>query len=203
MNSEMFSLAAVNVEKEVKLRMRHDEFLELLKRHGIKFSILKRVLQRDLILDFQDLRLLKSDRLFRIRLEDDLAKFTFKGKREIIQHSKRRVEIEDVVGSEKSIDALSRIGIYVSAPPSTLEELIDLLSKNGMNVVLEVVKERTPLLLKGFKSMVYLDNVKSLGEFIEIEGDDANSLVDFLGVSRAVVRKSYAEMIAGLSIHYL
>jgi len=199
----MFSLAAVNVEKEVKLRMRHDEFLELLKRHGIKFSILKRVLQRDLILDFQDLRLLKSDRLFRIRLEDDLAKFTFKGKREIIQHSKRRVEIEDVVGSEKSIDALSRIGIYVSAPPSTLEELIDLLSKNGMNVVLEVVKERTPLLLKGFKSMVYLDNVKSLGEFIEIEGDDANSLVDFLGVSRAVVRKSYAEMIAGLSIHYL
>jgi predicted adenylyl cyclase CyaB len=199
----MFSLAAANVEQEVKLRMRHDEFLELLRKRGIEFSVLKPVLQRDLILDFPDLRLLKSDRLFRIRLEDDQVKFTFKGRREIVQHSKKRVEIEGLIGSEKSIDALSRIGIHVSAPPNTLEELIDLLSKNGMNVVLEVVKERTPLLLKGFKSMIYLDDVRSLGEFVEIEGDDANYIVDFLGVSGAVVRKSYAEMIAGLSIHDL
>ncbi len=199
----MLGLITPNVEQEVKLRMGHGEFLELLKKRGIEFSILKPILQRDLIFDFPDLRLLRSDRLFRIRLEDDQAKFTFKGRREIVKHSKKRVEIEGLIGSEKTISALYRIGILAPSPPNTLEELIGLLQKNGMDVVLEVVKARTPLRLKGFKSMVYLDDVRTLGEFVEIEGEDANSLVDFLGVSQAVVRKSYAEMIAGFSIHDL
>ena len=53
------------IEQEVKLEVRHVTFLDLLKKHGIKFNVLRPILQRDLIFDFPDLRLLRDDRLFR------------------------------------------------------------------------------------------------------------------------------------------
>jgi len=187
------------IENEVKLRIGHSAFLDLLKKHGIRFSVYEPISQRDLIFDFPDLRLLKRDQLFRIRLENEQLKLTFKGKRGLSRYSKRRIEIEENIGSKRATDILKRIGIQVSELPFTLEEIIKLLVQNGMNIVVEVVKERNPVILEGWHCKVYLDKVRDLGEFVEIEGEGADLLVDILGVSKAVVRESYAEMLARFS----
>ncbi len=187
------------IEQEVKLEVRHVTFLDLLKKHGIKFNVLRPILQRDLIFDFPDLRLLRDDRLFRIRMENDDIRLTFKGKREFLRHSKKRIEIEGSIRSEKAVDVLKCVGISVSKLPCTFKEIVDLLSRNGMKVVVEVVKERTPLRLEGWNCKVYLDKVRRLGEFVEIEGEGSDLLVDILGVSNSVIRKSYAEMLAEFS----
>ncbi|RLG48535.1 MAG: hypothetical protein DRN92_00795 [Thermoproteota archaeon] len=192
---EMPKLNGHAIEKEVKLRIKHATFLGLLEKHGLKFSISKTVTQRDLIFDFPDFRLFRGDQLFRIRLENGKVMLTFKGRRDISGYSKRRIEIEEDIGSEHAIDVLEKIGIRVSEPPSTLEATIELLKRSGMIMVIEVIKERTPLNLEGWRCSVYLDKVRGLGEFVEIEGEGADQLVDALGLPKAVVMESYVEML--------
>ncbi|RLG41468.1 MAG: hypothetical protein DRO05_03865 [Thermoproteota archaeon] len=193
----------LHVEEEVKLRIQHNTFLDLLKRNGIGYSVIGSYLQRDLIFDFPDMRLLKSDQLLRVRLENNEIILTFKGKREFVGHSKKRIEIEGTIGSESALRALERIGIRVPSLPNDLSGIIRLLARKGLKVILEIVKKRTSLKLNGWNCRVHLDFVESLGEFVEIEGSDGNELVDVLQLSRRVVRKSYAEMLAGFLIEEL
>jgi len=200
---EMPKLNGHAIEKEVKLRIKHARFLGLLEKHGLKFSISKTATQRDLIFDFPDFRLFRGDQLFRIRLENGKLMLTFKGRRDISRYSKRRIEIEEDIGSERAIDVLEKIGIRVSEPPSTLEATVELLKRSGMIMVIEVVKERTLLNLEGWGCNVYLDKVRGLGEFVEIEGEGADQLVDVLDLPKAVVMESYVEMLVRSLDHEL
>ncbi|RLG47539.1 MAG: hypothetical protein DRN90_04855, partial [Thermoproteota archaeon] len=137
-----------NVEEEVKLRIRHGAFLDLLKRKNIGYSVIGSYSERDLIFDFPDMRLLKNDWLFRVRLENNEIILTFKGRREIFRYSKRRTEIEGTLGSESALKALEKIGIHVSSLPNDLSGIISLLAQKGLRIVVEVVKKRTSLELK-------------------------------------------------------
>ncbi len=195
-SEEMSELKTDPVESEVKLRIRHATFLNLLEKHGLKFSASRAVSQRDLIFDFRDFRLLKGDQLFRIRLENGKILLTFKGKRDISGYSKKRLEIEEEIRSKRVLEIFRMVGIHISKPPQTLEATIKLLDRSEMVMVMEVVKERIPLSLEGWCCTVYLDKVRDLGEFVEIEGEGADQLVDVLGLSKAVVMESYVEMMA-------
>ncbi len=187
------------LEREVKLKIGHAAFLGLLRRRRIKYEAKITTEQIDIIFDFPDRRLFKNDQLLRVRIEGDEVKLAFKGSRSIQDYSKVRIEIEGALCSKKAVKAMNMAGIKVSKHPKTLKEVKELLISKGMREVLKIVKERTKLNLKGWQSWVYLDKVRELGEFVEIEGKDANLLVRTLGLSRFVVRESYAEMLSG---HY-
>ncbi len=187
----------MGVEKEVKLKIPHGEFLNLLRRKKISFRILETVEQEDLYVDTRSCDLLTSGRVLRVRITGTDIRVTYKGRREGGGIEKIREEIEGELGSEKCGEALYKVGIRGKCP-GKLEELMDLLSSSGYEVKIVVWKRRTPVLLDKFDAEVTLDYVRDLGEFVEVEGEDAMVLVRLLGVACRAVVPSYADLIHAL-----
>ncbi len=187
----------MGVEREVKLKIPHCEFLSLLRRKKISFKILETIEQEDLYVDTRSCDLLTSGRVLRVRVMGNLVRVTYKGRRESGGIEKVREEIEGELGDEKCRKALSKAGINVNCP-SELNELMNLLSSRGYEVKIVVWKRRTPVLLDGFNVEVTLDYVRDLGEFVEVEGDDAMDLVRLLGIACRAVIPSYADLIHAL-----
>ncbi|MDK2383826.1 MAG: class IV adenylate cyclase [Candidatus Korarchaeota archaeon] len=185
------------MEREVKLKIPHSEFLSLLRGKKISFKILEAIEQEDFYMDTRSCDLLTSGRVLRVRIIGNLVRITYKGRRKGGGIEKVREEIEGELGDEKCGKALSKVGINVNCPPE-LNELMNLLSSRGYEVKIVVWKRRTPVLLDGFDVEVTLDYVRDLGEFVEVEGDDAMDLVRILGIECRAVIPSYADLIHAL-----
>ncbi|RSN73552.1 class IV adenylate cyclase [Candidatus Methanodesulfokora washburnensis] len=182
------------VEKEIKVKMPHDEFVGMLKSRGVNFSFIKEICQVDLILDYDDMRLLKEDSLLRIRKENESLFITYKGPRRLGNVYKEREEIEGELGSEESVLALKMAGIYLNEDIRDEKALIEFLSSRGIKIRAVVEKHRIVMRVYPWKSLIFLDDVKGLGEYIEIEGDDCQEVAKFLNLKN-FVKESYAELI--------
>ncbi len=187
----------MGVEREVKLRIPHGEFLNLLRRNRVSFRLLDTIEQEDHYLDTRSCDLLSSGKVLRVRVMGNSVRIAYKGRRMEGGIEKVREEIEGELGDPRCDEALSRVGID-SPCPEDLGALIKLLSSRGYEVKVVVWKRRTPVILNGFGSEVTLDYVRDLGEFVEVEGEDAMELVRLLGISCRAVIPSYADLIHAL-----
>jgi adenylate cyclase class 2 len=148
----------------------------------------------DLILDYGDMRLLKEDSLLRIRKENGSLLITYKGPRRPSDIYKEREEIEGELGSEESALALKMAGVCINEDIKDEKALLEFLSSKGIEVRVVVEKHRVVMRLYPWKSLIFLDKVKGLGEYIEIEGDDCQEIAKFLNLKK-FVKESYAELI--------
>lgn len=187
----------MGTEREVKLKVSHSEFLDILRKKGIAFKILDTIEQEDLYLDTDSCDLLLSGRALRVRIVGNAVRIAYKGPREGGGIEKAREEIEGQIGSKECMEALLKVGIDGKCP-SNYGDLLAMLSKWGYVPKLIVWKMRTPLALEGFDVEVALDHVKDLGEFVEIEGEKAIDLVRLLGIACRAVIPSYADLIHAL-----
>jgi len=132
----------------------------------------------------------ETDEAFRIRSIGDDNRLTYKGPL-VDQQTKTRQEVE--VGCE--------------AGPAGPKKLRAMLTALGFREVLTVVKQRTPFHLdwKGRDVEVTLDEVESLGTFVELETiaegedwqptrDDLLALADDLGLQDSE-RRSYLQLL--------
>lgn len=186
------------LEKEVKLKISHAEFIKALRDHGLTYSHSEPVVQEDAFYDTPDLSVLSCGEAFRIRDEDSRVVVCFKGRRQESERQleKTREEVEGPLGSDEAMTALRRLGVSLHSPPKSKEELERILERSGFSHVLTVSKRREEIRIEGWKSLVHLDSVKGLGEFVEIQGEDCNELVELLELEYKSVGKTYAEMIA-------
>ncbi len=187
----------MGVEREVKLKIPHSEFLNLLRRRKISFKVLETIEQEDLYMDTRSCNLLASGKVLRVRITGDSVRVTYKGRRESGGIEKVREEIEGNLGDEECKEALYKVGIRKDCP-TEFSELMNLLSDSGYEVKIVVWKRRTPIILEGFSVEATLDYVRDLGEFVEVEGEDAMDLVLLLGIACRAVIPSYADLIHAL-----
>lgn len=187
----------MGTEREIKLKIRHDEFLNILRKNRISFKMLDTVEQEDLYLDTDSCDLLASGRVLRIRIVGDSIRITYKGQREGGGMEKVREEIEGQIGSKECAEALLKVDMNGECP-SDYDELLAMLSRRGYSPKVVVRKVRTLLTLDGYDAEVVLDYVRDLGEFVEIEGEEATDLVNLLGLACRAVAPSYADLIHAL-----
>ncbi|MCD6348849.1 MAG: class IV adenylate cyclase [Candidatus Korarchaeota archaeon] len=187
----------MGVEREVKLRIEHSEFLTLLEGRGFKYNIVETEEQEDLYFDNPSCDLLLEDRVFRLRRSSGTVKVAYKGPREAMGAEKIREEIEGVLGSEECSKALQRIGICTECPENE-ENLVRLLRENGFDVKIVVKKERKRIEVRGVPLKITLDNVEGLGEFVEVEGIGSLEFAKSLGLTCNAVIPSYAHLIHAL-----
>jgi adenylate cyclase class 2 len=156
----------------------------------------------DLILDYDDMRLFKEDSLLRIRREDGSLLITYKGPRNPNATYKEREEIEGELGSNESLLALKKAGLSPNESIKDERSLIEFLSSRGVKIKVVVKKCRLLMRLNQWKSLVFLDKVEGLGEYIEIEGEDCQEIARLLGLKN-FIRESYAELILRESSRFL
>gem|GEM_PF-930897 len=184
----------LSMEKEVKLRINHQEFLDILKSKGFSFKVVTEISQEDLYFDDDQCNLLLTDKVLRVRKEGNTVKLTYKGPRVEVGPQKVREEIEGIIGSEECSKILSKLGIDEECP-SDENSLMRILSRNGLSARVLVKKERTLIKLDGMNLRVFLDRVYGLGEFVELEGDNPIDLVRHLGLTCKIVVPTYAHLI--------
>jgi len=148
----------------------------------------------DLILDYDDMRLLLRDSLLRIRKEDRSLLITYKGPRSPDVAHKEREEMEGELGSKESLLALKMAGVDVDREIKDEEMLLKFLSSKGIKVRVVVKKFRSVIQLDRWKSLVFLDEVEGLGDYVEIEGEDCLEIAKFLNL-KDFIKESYAELI--------
>ncbi len=182
------------IEKEVKLKIDHHEFLNILKSRGFTFRVVMEISQEDLYFDDDQCSLLLADEVLRVRKEGSTVKLTYKGPRTGAGPQKVREEIEGIIGSEECTKILSKIGINEECP-SDEGSLTRILSRNGFSAKVLVKKERTLIKLDGIDLRVFLDKVYKLGEFVELEGDSSIDLVRHLELACRIVVPAYAHLI--------
>lgn len=185
------------MEVEVKLKVAHSNFLEMLDSIGLEYEIAGSYIQEDIYLDFNDCRLLLRDSALRVRLSGGSISITYKGPRRLENGEKIREELEAFIGSAECDDILRRIGIPLKCPHD-LMSLLESLRNFSVSERVRVKKVRTELRLKGFRQRIYLDRVEGLGEFVEIEGEGASELVKKLGMVCNIVIPSYAHLVHAL-----
>ncbi len=184
----------MGLEKEVKLRVKHEKFLKLVKKLGLRLKLEKVVTQEDEFFDYEDMRLMRRDSVLRIRREDDRLLVTYKGPRRIINGIKIREEIEGPLDSEECLEALRAAGVPADSI-SSIEHLYRLLDSKGLSKKAEVRKKRRIYRLNGLDCEICLDFVDELGEFVEIEGESVEMLVKKMRIDDKIVKKSYLELI--------
>jgi len=182
------------LEREVKVRVSHLEFLRSLESLGLDYEIVSSDSQEDIYLDFDDCRLMLSDAALRIRVTRRGALLTYKGPRSIVNGEKLREEIEGFLGSDECYSALKALGIPLKCPKE-LEEMMEHLKEYGITEKLRVRKVRKELRVNGIEGRVYLDDVEGLGEFVEVEGEGSIDLIRRLNMTCKVVTPSYADLL--------
>jgi predicted adenylyl cyclase CyaB len=182
------------LEREVKLRVSHSEFLRSLESLGLNYEIISSDFQEDIYLDFDDCRLMLSDVALRIRIAGGSVSITYKGPRSIVNGEKLREEIEGFLGSDTCDSVLKVLGISLKCP-SELEKVIEYLKEYGITEKLRVRKLRRELRVNGVSERVYLDVVEGLGEFVEVEGEGAIDLIRRLNMTCRIVTPSYADIL--------
>jgi adenylate cyclase class IV len=182
------------LEREVKLRVNHSEFLRSLESLGLDYEIIGSDSQEDIYLDFDDCRLMLNDAALRIRVTGKGTLLTYKGPRSIVNGEKLREEIEGSLGSEECDSALRALGIPLKCSKD-LEEMMERLKDYGITEKLRVRKVRRELRINGINGKVYLDDVEGLGEFVEVEGGRSIDLVRKLNMTCRVVTPSYADLL--------
>lgn len=167
------------VEIEAKLKVDSLPDVEhKLKEHGAEF--IAEQSQRDVFFDDADASLIATDQCLRLRSQSvgDSKRYflTYKGAKETSDFKKRR-EIEIEIDSEEMTEKL--------------------LLALGYKKVLVVEKRRR--LWRFGNCDVALDRVSELGDFVEIEGPDDETIADVqyrFGLADArSITKSYAQMI--------
>ncbi len=149
-------------EIEVKIAIISADWPEILSRKG--FHLLKeRLLERNLIFDFQDFSLFKGDKLLRLREYDGKVILTYKDKAESNKIYKIRSEIELEV--------------------SCLRDCQQIFQQLGLTVFFEYEKYRTVFEKDG--CLVMLDETP-LGNFFELEAEPEviDKTAGLLGFSR-------------------
>ncbi len=190
-------MSPLGLEIEVKVKISHSYFLELLRRRGLRYRTVGKEIQRDLYLDDNECNLLLSDRVLRIREVNGHVIVAYKGPKRKLGGEKIREEIEGSLGSNNCNKALSRIGLKLKCPDSE-EELITELKKRGFYVKNIVEKNRTNIMVEDLDLIISLDNVSELGEFVEIEGARSLDFVKSLNLTCSIVIPSYAHLIHAL-----
>jgi adenylate cyclase, class 2 len=168
----------VNLEIEVKLAC---DDLDRLRDAGLELSLeTPRHFEDNWLLDLADQSLLKQGAALRVRSFDGKGTVTYKGVVKETQESRLKVreEIESAVDEP--------------------EHLIDLFERLGYHPSFRYQKYRTGYraILDGCELKVLLDETP-MGNFIEIEGDEAGVLkaLDAAGFSAGdVIRESYPEL---------
>lgn len=168
------------IEKEWKFKIKDIEGISL-KLKNIGAEELKKVKQLDIYLDFKDRKLIKEKKAFRLRFENGKALLSYKG--EMIQREpKMRIEESIELDKDKA------------------EILLDMLKNIGLEEVARIVKERKSFIFKNFK--IFLDEVKGLGRFIEIEEiseqkqEGINDLIERLGIKEdEYIKETYPELL--------
>ncbi len=188
-----FKVGLLGLEIEVKVRIDHHTFLELLKMKGLDYETINEEYQQDLYLDNDKCELLISDRVLRIRRVNGHTLITYKSSRKESEGEKVREEIEGPLGSNSCTEALSRIGFKFKCPNNE-EELLTKLKKRGFNVKNVVEKSRTNIRVKGLDLKISLDKVSKLGEFVEIEGTKSLDFVKSLDIACNIAIPSYAQL---------
>ncbi|MFY9556058.1 MAG: class IV adenylate cyclase [Blastocatellia bacterium] len=165
------------LEAEVKLACND---LDRLRRAGFELIIAEpRHFEDNVLLDSSDKTLLRQRAALRIRFVDDRGWVTYKGVvRESDSPVKVREEIElEIPGADRMVVLFERLGFRPAFRYQKYRTVYDL-SVEGRD--LKVVRDETPM-----------------GNFIEIEGDEATVLrvLEAAGFTEAdVVRESYPEL---------
>ena len=182
------------LEREVKLRVPHSDFINALKSAGLIYELMGSSPQEDIYLDFDDCRLLLSDSALRIRISDRGLLIAYKGPRRFEYGEKVREELEGPLGGEECEFILKKLGISEKCSED-LMSFLETLGRLGLTEKIRVRKERRELRVIGLELKVYLDEVKGLGEFVEVEGEGSIELIRKLGMSCNIVIPSYAHLI--------
>ncbi|MEM4477192.1 MAG: class IV adenylate cyclase [Candidatus Korarchaeum sp.] len=187
----------MGLEREVKLRVSHSDFIEALDLLGLTYGFVDSNFQEDIYLDFDDCRLMLNDSALRLRVSGDVVRVTYKGPKRLEFGEKVREEIEGPLGSEEC-EAILRIFGISKECPKDLMSLLEDLRRFGLSESVRVRKRRKELRVIGLSLRIYLDEVEGLGEFVEVEGDGSMELVRKLRMSCKVVIPSYAQLIHAL-----
>ncbi len=170
------------IEKEVKIKVSCEEL------HHIRSRILKleaKVLSKqwtiDVYLNHPCRNFYESDETLRIRVPkgNGVCELTYKGPR-----------VKDF-GYAKIREELT-----ISFSKKQLKNLMLILEKLGFTKVAEIEKNREEFIINNVK--IALDNVKSLGCFVELEYSSENELKDvlkMLGIRGSLMEKTYLEMV--------
>ncbi len=188
-------------ETEVKLRIAHSEFLAALERAGLTFREEGGwEEQEDIYLDTKDGDLRRRGLALRIRVVGSEILVTLKGGASFGPSGEKvREELELPLTDPGVAEILAAAGLRIASPPSSLEELFSALGRGGLIPRVTVRKRRKKISVPGWNSLVFLDLVDGLGEFVEVEGEDSPRLVAKLGLGDRAVRLTYADLVEALS----
>jgi len=183
-------------EVGVKLKISHRSFLRRLKELGMEYKILRTLSIVDEYYDNVSMDLSKSDKAFRIRKIDGRILLTFKGRR-VKATPKLRVEMEaNISDSTRMARILEAIGLGNVKPPEDIESIRRLLASRGYMPIIKVEKQRTEVKVKSLSRLtIYLDNVRGLGEYVEVEGPEAVQLIEDMGLSNHIEHRTYPEIL--------
>lgn len=163
------------LEVEIKAEVKIREMEKRIRELGARF--IKKERQEDIYFRHPCRDFKARDEALRVRMVDGEYIFTYKGARQDAE-TKTRPEIETKVG----------------------EAILDILRILGFSEVRKVVKQRDTYNWNRLK--IYLDRVKGLGEFLEVEGKDWQdkekifALLESLSIPpERLIRKSYLEML--------
>ncbi|BCU70565.1 class IV adenylate cyclase [Stygiolobus caldivivus] len=170
-----------HIEREVKIKLFSPSLETLLTEFKSKYTFINEENQKDIYYNspVRDFRF--TDEALRIRKNNNRIELTYKGPK-LSSQSKSRLEINVQV--------------------SSLEDMDTILQKLGFKKVIELEKTRWNFKVSSYT--ISLDNVKGLGNFLEIEGIDVDEkeLLDFVSsfirenqIKGEQTLKSYLELL--------
>ncbi len=185
----------MTIEIEVKLKMSHRAFLEKLREAEIEFRITHTTEMMDEYYDTADMKLYKDDKALRIRKIDDKVFLTFKGRR-FTRKPKYRVEREAELSDKNEIaKILKEVGIKVPSQELTIGRLRRILIQNGFTKILKISKKRSIVQIPRSSNLkIYLDSVRRLGEYVEVEGKSSLEFISSLNLTDKIEHRTYPEI---------
>ncbi len=192
----------MKLEMEVKLKISRSRILDAVRKLRLKLEKMREVYQKDIFLDFSDLRMYRQGCGLRVRVEPGRVILCYKGPKETIAGRKTRMEIEWELGGREAEfhRILEEIGARYRNPPDSLKDLLEMLRDIGLKETVCVEKVREEYLLPSLGCKLCIDRVRGLGEFAELEGHRSLEVVKLLKLEPYVVEKTYAEMIASKNL---
>ena len=167
------------IEKEIKIRINDKNKLNVLEKYVVSKG---GVLQKEYVVvdeyfshpcrDFK-----KTDEALRIRIQAEEVILTYKCSR---------------------ISRIPKIREEISVKVSDYNAVRDILLKLGFNPLAKIVKYRKEYTLNNLR--IFMDEVKELGYFVEIECDDENLILKFIDalkkmkICEGVEERTYLEM---------
>ena len=184
------------IEVEIKLAISHESLLNLLEKKAIKVLNLGKLIIQDSYIDNENFDLKREGKVLRLRFEGRKISLQSKSAK-ISEYPKKRLEKSvSIPANSKNINRVLEIcGFQIPNGVYDEKTLLDTLHRSGYRIVLTYRKERTTLRPIGYKAIIYLDKIDELGEYVEIEGPEAEKLVETLKLQKLQVKESYPEMI--------